>query len=162
MCNRFPAPVCTLSYIQVHCYTPLRQLHADFGDFSNGVCHVKITIAGRNPHRRLFNFNFFFFFTFYFLQLYCPNGISPMGNSGCFPRRKPAATESRYPVYCTCWVFKCFHNPPDSDMDYEIFNVRIFSLTQQTICCSPAVLARSSKIMIIIIIDYFYLALFSN
>ena len=40
--------------------------------------------------------------TFYFLQLYCPNGISPMGNLGCFPRGKPAATESRYPAYDAC------------------------------------------------------------
>ena len=23
------------------------------------------------------------------------------------------------------WVFQCFHNPPNSDMDYGIFNVRI-------------------------------------
>ena len=30
------------------------------------------------------------------LQLYCPIWTSPMRNSGCFPRGKPAATESRY------------------------------------------------------------------
>ena len=65
------------------------------------------------------------FFHFFFLQqLYCPNGISHMGNSGCFPRGKPTATESRYPTYCQCWVFKCFNNPPDSEMDNRIFNVR--------------------------------------
>ena len=23
-----------------------------------------------------------------------------------------------------CWVFLCFRNPPDSDMDYRVFNVR--------------------------------------
>ena len=44
-------------------------------------------------------------------------------NSGCILRGKPAATESRYPTYCACWMFKCFHNPPNSDMDYRIFNV---------------------------------------
>ena len=37
--------------------------------------------------------------------LYCPIGISPMGNSSCFPWGKLAATESHYPTYCTCWVF---------------------------------------------------------
>ena len=57
------------------------------------------------------------------LQLYCPNGISPMGNSGCFPWEKPAMTESRYSTYCACWVFQCFYNPPNSDMDYRIFNL---------------------------------------
>ena len=44
------------------------------------------------------NFNFF-------LYNYCLNGISPIGNSGCFPRGKLAATESRYPTYCACWAF---------------------------------------------------------
>ena len=46
-----------------------------------------------------------------------------MGNSGCFPQGKPAATESRYPTYDACWVFRHFHNPLKSDMDYRIFNV---------------------------------------
>ena len=67
-----------------------------------------------------------FFLFFIFIQLYCPNGISPMRNSGCFPREKPAATESRYPTYGACWVFWCFHNSPNSDMDYRIFNVRTY------------------------------------
>ena len=52
------------------------------------------------------------------------NGISSIRNSGCLPRGKPAATESRYPTHGACWVFHCFHNPPNSDMDYGIFNVR--------------------------------------
>ena len=33
-----------------------------------------------------------------FVHFVVPTGISPMGNSGCFPQRKPAATESRYPT----------------------------------------------------------------
>ena len=37
---------------------------------------------------------------------------------------KPAATESRYPTYCACWVYQCFRIPLNSDMDYRIFNVR--------------------------------------
>ena len=44
-------------------------------------------------------------FLFYFLQLYCPNGISPMGNSGCLPQGKPAVTELCYPTWGACWVF---------------------------------------------------------
>ena len=27
-----------MSYIKVQCYLPLRQLHSDFGDFTNRVC----------------------------------------------------------------------------------------------------------------------------
>ena len=64
------------------------------------------------------------FFFFHFLQLYCSNEISPMGNSPCLPRGKPAARELRDPTYGAWWVFKCFHNPPNSNMDYWIFNVR--------------------------------------
>ena len=26
-----------------------------------------------------------------------------------------------------CWLFSCFHNPPNSDMDYRIFNVCTWS-----------------------------------
>ena len=47
-----------------------------------------------------------------------------MGNSGCFPQGKPAVTELRYPTYGACWMFLCFHNLPNSAMDYGIFNVR--------------------------------------
>ena len=50
--------------------------------------------------------------------------FSPLGNSGCFLRGKPAATESHYPTYSSCWVFQFLHNPPNSDMDYRIFNMR--------------------------------------
>ena len=59
-----------------------------------------------------------------FSQLYCPNGISPTGNSGYLPRGKPAATKSRYLAKVVCWVFLCFHDPPNSYMDNGIFNVR--------------------------------------
>ena len=44
------------------------------------------------------------FFCF-FLQLHCLNGIPPMGNLGCLPHERPAATESRYPTCGACWVF---------------------------------------------------------
>ena len=46
-----------------------------------------------------------------------------MGNSACFPRGELAATESRYPTFSACCVFKCFHKPPNSNMDYGIFNM---------------------------------------
>ena len=60
---------------------------------------------------------------FCILQLYGSNKISPMGNSGCLPKRKPAATELCYPTYSACWEFKHFHDPLNSDVDYGIFNV---------------------------------------
>ena len=65
-------------------------------------------------------------FTLLLLQLHCPNGISPIGNRVVLPGesqlRQSRATQ---PTYGACWVFKCFHNPPNSDMDYRIFNVHM-------------------------------------
>ena len=43
-----------------------------------------------------------------------------MRNSGCVTWGKPA---SRYPTYGACWLFKCFHNPLNSDSDCRIFDV---------------------------------------
>ena len=43
-------------------------------------------------------FIYIFKIDFYILHLCCPNGISRMGNSGCLPLGKLAATESRHPI----------------------------------------------------------------
>ena len=66
----------------------------------------------------------FLFILISFLQLCCPIGVAPMEKSSCLPWGKPAPTESRYTTYGAYWMFKCFHNPPNSDLDYGIFNVR--------------------------------------
>ena len=39
------------------------------------------------------------------LQPYYPIRISPVENSGCFPRGKPTAKQSRYSTYGASWVF---------------------------------------------------------
>ena len=59
--------------------------------------------------------------TFFFLFF----GIAPMENSGCIPRGKLAATKSCHSTYGACCVFTFFHNPPNSNMDFKIFSVRI-------------------------------------
>ena len=42
------------SYTLVRRYQPRRQLHSDFGDFSNGVCYVmKIAKTESNPDMEL-------------------------------------------------------------------------------------------------------------
>ena len=71
-------------------------------------------------HRSDFYFSFFLFF----YNCIVPFGITPMGILSCPPQGKPAATESCYPTYGVCWVFQCFHNPPNSDTDMGIFNMR--------------------------------------
>ena len=38
--------------------------------------------------------------------------------------RESQLRQSCYPTYGACWVFRCFHNPPNSDMDFGTFNVR--------------------------------------
>ena len=46
-------------------------------------------------------------------------GISPMGNSGCFPLEKLAATVMLPNLRCMQGVLVI----PNSDMDYRFFNV---------------------------------------
>ena len=51
--------------------------------------------------------------------------ISPIGNSGCLPPAESQLRQSRATqTYGACWVVYCFHNPPNPDMDYRVFNVR--------------------------------------
>ena len=37
---------------------------------------------------------------------------------------KASCDKVALPKYGACWIFLFFHNPPNSDMDYGIFNVR--------------------------------------
>ena len=73
--------------------------------------HLKQTEIKRLLHFFLHSLHYFFF------QLHCPIGIFHMGNSGCFFWEKPAVTELCYPTHSACWVFQCFHIPPNSDMN---------------------------------------------
>ena len=60
-----------------------------------------------------------FFLSFFFVQLYCPIGISPMGNSDRFPQEKPAATVTLPNLWCMLDVLvslqsaKLWHGPQD-------------------------------------------------
>ena len=84
---------------------------------------------------------------FFLLQLCCPIGTSPMGKSGCFPREKLAATESRYLTYRSCGVFYCFHNSSNSDMDYRIFNARTDVNARDCTCrCTDTVRESALKV----------------
>ena len=58
--------------------------------------HGQISVTSIGLHTRPHTF------LLYFLQLYRPHGISPMGNLVCFPRGKPAVTESCHPIYGAC------------------------------------------------------------
>ena len=51
VCSHFPTPVHTVVRVQVQCCLSLQQqLHSDFGDFNNKVCHgVNVTTAESNP-----------------------------------------------------------------------------------------------------------------
>ena len=57
MCNRFPIHVHSVIHTgNIHA---LRQLHSDFGDYSNGVCRVsRITRAESNPDMGLLTQHF--------------------------------------------------------------------------------------------------------
>ena len=49
-------------------------------------------------------------------------GFLPWEIQVAFPR-KSQLQKSLCPTYGACWLFWCFHNPPNSDMDCRIFNV---------------------------------------
>ena len=51
-------------------------------------------------------------------------GFLPWEIQVAFPRESQLR-QSRYPTYHACWVFKCFHNPPVSDMDYRTSSMHI-------------------------------------
>ena len=59
---------------------------------------------------------------FFFYNCFVPLGFLSWKNIV-----KPAATELHYTMYGACWVFQCFHNPSNSDVDYRIFNVCMWS-----------------------------------
>ena len=64
-------------------------------------------------------------FFFYFLQLYCLNGISPMGKSGCFFPGKASSRQIRatQPT-ARAGYFSASIIHQNSDIDYRNFNVR--------------------------------------
>ena len=64
---------------------------------------------------------FWVFFTFY--NCIVQMGFLPWESWVAFPGESQLR-RSHYPTYGVCWVFWCFYNPPNSDMDYGIFNVR--------------------------------------
>ena len=70
----------------------------------------------------------FLFFLFFFTR--CPNGNFPPEIRVAFAQGKPAATESRYLTLIMYTVHagsSRFRNPPNSDVDDRIFNVRAWS-----------------------------------
>ena len=82
--------------------------------------------------RRCTQFVFFVFFVFCTLR--CPNGNVSHGKFGSLSRRKAggnsrAALPNLINSKVACWVFSSFRNPPNSDMDYRIFNVRTWSFS---------------------------------
>ena len=63
-----------------------------------------------------------------FIFNFCIHFIFPFGK--CRPSYLGKATAAARAAvtmsYNVCWVFSFFCNPPNSDMDYRIFNVRTF------------------------------------
>ena len=63
------------------------------------------------------------FFFFNFLQMYCPTENFQWEIRVAFSRESQLWQSRATQPYGARWVFYCFHNPPNSDMDYRIFNV---------------------------------------
>ena len=60
---------------------------------------------------------------FVFLNCIVPLGFLPQDIQVAFPGESQLQ-QACYPTNNACWVFQRFNNPPNSDLDYRIFNVR--------------------------------------
>ena len=88
------------------CYTKFPLEHSQIGKL----------IQFQTVHYKT-DFTFFFFYS-----CIVPLEFLPWQIHVTFPRERQL-WQSRYQTYGACWVFRCFHNPSNSDMDYRIFNV---------------------------------------
>ena len=113
------------------CFTMYTSLHGKifvhFGaiflvilsDATSAVCRTQLlVIMSLSTEFLLFHIHTFFFFYNWIVQTGFPL------REIWVTWRKPAATELSYPTYGACWVFQCFHNPPNSGIDHRIFNMR--------------------------------------
>ena len=70
-----------------------------------------------------------------FLFLFFNTALIPCGKFGSPLGKVTAATRTALPSPTSaCWVFLRFRNPPNSDMDYRIFDVRTWSFLCVHIC----------------------------
>ena len=60
----------------------------------------------------------------------------------------PGESQLRYPTYSICWAFWCFHNPPNSDVDYSVFNTRMWSCCMHTPTRRPRFIASSEGVLL--------------
>ena len=92
--------------------TPLRQPHSNFGGYTFQCLHKWVFWCFFNL------FNFMHFLIFIFIIPFRKFRLFSLGTATAASRAVLPSPES------ACWVFSCFHNPPNSDMDYRIFNAR--------------------------------------
>ena len=71
-------------------------------------------------HQTFFSSSYFVFN--FSLRRHCPIGISPTGNSDRFSPGKACCDRVALPNQKRMLGVFCFHNLPNSDMDYRIFN----------------------------------------
>ena len=76
------------------------------------------------PQRSVLCRKFFIYHLYYYIIFFhFIHFIIPFGKFG-LPYLGTAAARAALPSPTSvCWVFLCFRNPPNSDMDYRIFNM---------------------------------------
>ena len=73
----------------------------------------------------LFISDLFISLIYLFLQLCCSIGFL------LWYFESLAVTELYHQTYRACWIFWCFHNPPNSDMDERIFIMQMWSFSMR-------------------------------
>ena len=84
----------------------------DVREYVEGVCCGDDTF---------FNCIFYFLHTLYYLSLSGKFGPPYLGKAKSITAAARAAVPN---PASACWVFSCFRNPPNYDIDYRIFNER--------------------------------------
>ena len=100
--------------------SPVHLLHSSSILFQHELVHV----ANSESYNCIFS-----------AQLYCPTGISRMGNSCRFPQRKSPVTESRYPTFGACWFFfsvSTIHRTPTWTTRFLTCACDLFAFTHGT------------------------------
>ena len=69
-------------------------------------------------------FFFIFFYNFFFYNFIVPIGFLPCEIRVAFPGESQLRQSRATQLTVSCWVFWCLRNPPNSDINYGIFNVR--------------------------------------
>ena len=121
------------------------------------------------PEPERLTFTFFSFFKCYSILFITPFGKfgppNPVEATAAARAALPSPTRAR-------WAFLCFRNPPNSDMDYMIFNVGVMWKTHPLLlllllllcccCCCCCCCCVAAAVVVVVLLLLFFFCCFSS